>query len=72
MADASEPFLFTRLIEALRVAEDACRGLAISREDRRWIRVAGIIGNINANAKDLAHKSAHQALKIIGREMTRQ
>lgn len=72
MADASEPFLFTRLIDTLRTAEECCRGLAIAREDTRWLKVAALLGQVNANSKQLAQQSARQALHLLGRELTRQ
>jgi hypothetical protein len=69
MADASEGFLFTRLIDALKVAEDCCRGIAITRADERYMVTAKILGQIQDNAKKLAHASARQALHILGEKM---
>lgn len=72
MADASEAFLFTRLIDALRVAEDCCRGIAIARSDSRWVQAGAMIGAIQENSKKMAQQSARQALHLLGKELTRQ
>lgn len=72
MADASEAFLFTRMIDALRVAEECARGLAIARADTNWLTPAKMLGHMHENVKKLAHASARQALHIVGEQMARR
>ena len=71
MADASEAFLFTRMIDALRVAEDCSRGLAIARSDTRWLEIGKRVGAMHDMTKKMAHASARQALHIIGENMAK-
>jgi hypothetical protein len=72
MADASEAFLFTRAIDALKVAEECFRGIAIARGDSRWLTPASMMGAVQDNVKKMANQSARQALHLLGQELARK
>lgn len=72
MAEVSEPWLFTRLIEALGTAETCARGIGHSRGDTRWIAYAAMMQRLRGQVKRQAEASARQALHFLGQEMAKK
>lgn len=60
MAEVTERELWNALQNALRVMRDSARGLALKRQDQRWLAVAGIADKALDTCQKLFTKSQRQ------------
>jgi hypothetical protein len=68
--DATETYLHSRLVEGLRIAENAARQIGHARRDIRWIRFATMLGSMVESAARATQRRVGEALLIAGREIT--
>ncbi len=56
MSDLKETEILIRFVDSIKTAEGTARQFAHSRKDMRWIKVAGLLANIQIKCAELARR----------------